>query len=144
MLRMSCDSISHILASIFNASLTEDICPNTWKTAIVVPVFKKGNIYDTNNFRLILLQCLTNKFFEKIVCRQLNDYLESVKSLSPTQHGYCKRCSCEMELIRLTNLLFSTRHKQHMVLVTTDFSKAFDSINFYSVLWPPMVSASTL
>ena len=84
-----------------------------------------------NNFCPILLLCLTGKVFEKIICRQLNDYLESVNSLSPTQHGFCRYRLCETVLRSLMNLLFSAhRRMQHAVLATIGLSKAFDCINF--------------
>ena len=77
MLRLSSDAISPYLATLFNASLDANIFPDAWKTAVVTPLYKKGDIYDMNNYRPILLLNLLGKIFEKIICVQISTYLEN-------------------------------------------------------------------
>ena len=99
------------------------------------PILKKGNIYDMNNYRSVSLLNLISKVFEKIVCRQLTEYLKRRQLLSLSQHSFRRRRSCESALVRLSNLLFtSRRNKRHTFLATIDFSKAFDCLNFDCVL----------
>ena len=43
--------ISPMLTVIFQASLDQGTLPNIWKTAKVVPIFKKGNKSDPCNYR---------------------------------------------------------------------------------------------
>ena len=40
---------------IFQASLDQGTLPNIWKTAKVVPIYKKGNKSDPCNYRPVLL-----------------------------------------------------------------------------------------
>ena len=131
----SSDAIAPRLAALFNTSLNEGIFLDTWKTVIVTPVLKKDDIYDMNNYRPVSLLNLISKVFEKIVCRQLTKYLKRRELLSSSQHGFRRKRSCESALMRLSNLLFtSRRNKRHILLVTIDFSKAFDCLNFDRLL----------
>ena len=83
------------------------------------------------NFRPISLLSLLDKLFEKIICRQVTDQLEQKQILSPSQHGFRQRISWETALLNIMKLLFSARrHCKHSILVTTDFTEAFDIINY--------------
>ena len=131
MLKLCASSISRPRSTLFNNSLCSGIFPDVWKQALVTPIFKKGNKYDKKNYRPITLLSLVGKCFEKIVCRQLSDFLELNMCLSNLQHGFRRIRSCKTALLRLSNLLFSAKpNKKYSCLVTIDFSRAFDCINF--------------
>jgi retron-type reverse transcriptase len=135
MLRLSASAITRCLASLFNSSIQHGIFPDAWKTATVVPVFKKGDIFDMGNYRPISLINLIGKIFEKIICLQITDYLDQHALLSNVQHGFRKGLSCETALLRLSNLLFTARrNKQYISIATIDYTKAFDCINFDCLL----------
>jgi len=58
--------ISPILTLIFRASLDQGMLPSIWKTAEVVPIFKKGNKSDPCNYRPVSLTCICCKILEHI------------------------------------------------------------------------------
>ena len=131
MLKLCTSSISRPLSTQLNNSLRSGIFPDVWKQALVTPVFKKDNKYDKKNYRPIALLSLVGKCFEKIVCRQLSDFLELNMCFSNLQHGFHHKRSYETALQRLSNLLFrAKRNKKYSCLVTISFSRAFDCINF--------------
>ena len=130
MLHISLQVISPCLVQIFTASLFDGIFSDIWKSAVVAPVLKKGNICDVTNYRPIFLLSLFGKLFEKIVCRQLTEYLE-YNFLLYQQHGFCRKRSYETALLRLSNILFTAKHqKLNSVLATIDLTKTFDCIPF--------------
>lgn len=53
------------LTHIFNSSISKSVFPDMFKTAIVIPVFKKGNRDDVKNYRSISLISNVAKIFEK-------------------------------------------------------------------------------
>ena len=46
----------------FQASLRQEIVPQAWKQATVVPLHKKGDMYDINNYRPVSLLNTSGKF----------------------------------------------------------------------------------
>ncbi|GFT69687.1 probable RNA-directed DNA polymerase from transposon X-element [Trichonephila clavipes] len=66
--------------------------PNTWKTAVVIPILKPGeNPKLAETHRPISLLPILSNLAEKIICTRLNDYLESEKIIVPEQHGFRPR-----------------------------------------------------
>ena len=57
--------ISLILCHIFNKSLTNGIYPETWKRALVMPLYKKGIKSAINNYRPVSLLPCVSKGLEK-------------------------------------------------------------------------------
>ena len=132
MLKLSAYSIASSLSVIFNSSIEQSIFPDVWKCDVATLIFKKGDIYNMSNYRPISLLPLVSKCFEKIVAKQLPDYLVY---FSDIQHGFHSKRSSETALLRLTNLLFRAKQrKQYSCLVTIDFSRAFDCINYNQLL----------
>ncbi len=64
---------------VVNSSLLSGTFPNSLKSAVVKPLLKKRNLYNTmlSNYRPILNLPFTGKIIEKVVFNQLNKYLNS-------------------------------------------------------------------
>jgi len=73
--------------------------PEIWKTAVVIPVHKKGLTSDVNNYRPISLTCICCKLAETIIKQKMLDYLLSSNLISKHQHGFLsKRSTCSQLL----------------------------------------------
>ena len=128
--------VHEALSIIFNKSLSTGIFPDNWKSAIVVPMHKKGDIYNLNNYRPISLLPVISKVFERLVDSQLRTFIESYDIPNETQHGYKKSRSCETALLQLSKCLFSLKaSKQFSYMIAFDFSKAFDTLNHTILLY---------
>ena len=112
MLKLSASAITTPLAHIFNNLLMTGYSPASWKSAIVIPVHKKGDKFDVANYCSISLLSSLSKIFEKIVNLQLNDYIEETDIFSYGQLGLRSKRSCETALLRLSNLLFRARRNK--------------------------------
>ena len=66
--------IAPILTVIFQVSLDQGVLPSIWKTAAVVPIFKKGARSDPGNYRPVSLTCIYCKILEHIVYSITNTY----------------------------------------------------------------------
>jgi hypothetical protein len=123
------------LTRLFNLSLQTGIVPLDWKTAVICPIFKKGNKELVENYRPICLTSIICKIMERILKDLVCQHLHTSRILSGTQHGFVSRRSC------LTNLLIAeekiTKYLEEGVTVDVvflDFAKAFDSVNHRMLL----------
>ena len=71
LLKLSCAVLSKPLVKLINFSFSEDTFPNLLKFANVIPVFKKGENLDYNNYTPISLISSIRKLIEKIVHKRL-------------------------------------------------------------------------
>ena len=70
-LKKCSSSLSYPLSILFNISFASGQLPQDWKLANVVPVHKKGDKADIENYRPISLTSLVMKIMEKIVSDEL-------------------------------------------------------------------------
>ena len=61
------NEIVPILTKLFNKSLNEGIVPDAWKTANVIPIYKKGDKSDPLNYRPVSLTSSPCKMMESII-----------------------------------------------------------------------------
>ena len=94
--------LSAPLAKLCNMSLRQGIFPSKWKQANIVPLHKKGDKRDPQNYRSVSLLSLFGKVIEKIVYDELLRHVAPV--LSSSQHGFLPGRSC---ITNLTTFLHS-------------------------------------
>ncbi len=122
--------IAFYITCIINTSIVTGIFPTSWKHAIVIPIFKTGDVADPDSFRPIALLPIIFKILEKVVTNQLLHFLESRQLLSNTQHGFRPPLSTETVRTAVTNQIFSNIDSKKITMLTLcDLSKAFDSVS---------------
>ena len=67
MLKSTYLEITPFLITLLNHIFRNNIFPNEWKKSIIVPIHKKGNVNDCNNFRPISLTSLLSKTYTNIL-----------------------------------------------------------------------------
>ena len=104
--------------------------PTEWKSARVIPLFKKGKKDDMDDYRPISILPMVSKVLERVVHIQLVKYLLDHKILSPYQCGFRKCHSTEFAA-----LSFADTIRQNIDLgqltgaVFVDLRKAFDTVD---------------
>ena len=63
------------LSALFNKSLTEKKFPKNWKLAFVIPLFKSGDRSLVSNYRPVALLSTVSKVFEKVVYKNIFNFL---------------------------------------------------------------------
>ena len=128
-------SLAPPLSVIFTLSYNSGCVPKDWRSANVVPVFKKGSKDDVTNYRPISLTCLVMKIFERILKDELLQLTSDL--LDERQHGFLKNKSCTTNMVYFTDNISSAINNPntHSVdVIYFDFSKAFDSVNHDLIL----------
>jgi len=67
--------IAPVLTIIFQVSLDQGVLPSIWKTAAIVPIFKKGCRSDPGNYRAVFLTCICCKILENIIYSSITKHL---------------------------------------------------------------------
>ena len=78
---------------------------------------------------LISLTCITSKLLEHIICPQIRSHLDEHEILSPFQHGFRGKHSCESQLtVTYQDLARLNDHKVQVDIDILGFNKAFDVV----------------
>ena len=75
LLRQLADTIAPALTRIFQTSLDKGEVPKEWRTASVVPIFKKGDKSNAANYRPVSLTAICSKLQERILCSNIMDQI---------------------------------------------------------------------
>jgi hypothetical protein len=122
-------SIVPSLTKLINLSLQTSTVPSIWKLANVLPLFKKGDKCDTNNYRPVSLLSCVSKILERVVFKHLYNYVKENGLLSPHQSGFQTGDSTVNQLSFLYHTFCEALDKKKDVhIVFCDISKAFDRV----------------
>ena len=113
------------LTWLINQSIRTNTFPKQMKQANIIPLFKKKDKLNKDNYRSVNLLPILSKIFERILFNQIYDYTETLfhKYLS----GFRKGFSCQDILIRMTEDWRELLDKgQTIGIIAIDLSKAFD------------------
>ncbi|XP_075156743.1 uncharacterized protein LOC142230014 [Haematobia irritans] len=131
----NCASVLCIpLTNLFNYSLSSGCFPTLWKDSYIIPLYKKGNRTEIENYRGIAKLSAIPKLFERLVTDRLVHSLRSIFSVY--QHGFMKGRSTSTNLLEFTSYIHDAFSRRNQVdVVYTDFSKAFDKVNHRLLLY---------
>jgi hypothetical protein len=129
-----------LLCKLFNKILEVGCFPTEWGKALLVPIHKKGNLNEPNNYRGIALLSCISKVFTKIINRRLTEWAEENSKMYDVQAGFTNGKSIIDQIFVFQSLVskYLAQKKGRFYIVFVDFSKAFDSVPhlhlFYSLM----------
>ena len=127
--------IASPLSDVINKIFVQGKFPNSLKTGIISPIFKKGDKKVVSNYRPISVISNIAKIVEKVIKKRIVSYLETNNILSSNQFGFRQGVSTEDAIFRLTNNIHENLDNNKAVLcVFLDLAKAFDTVNHTKLL----------
>ena len=104
LLKKAAKPLSKILQYIFNLSLKTSIFPAIWKKANVVPLYKKGDKSDINNYRPVSLLSVVAKVFERIIYKYVF-MINLYHYVSITDEGILFSRLCHLKMNKVTFMI---------------------------------------
>jgi Reverse transcriptase (RNA-dependent DNA polymerase)/Endonuclease/Exonuclease/phosphatase family len=115
------------LAHLCNIIWRTGEVPRDWRDGIIIPIPKKGNLGDCNNWRGITLLSIPGKVLASIILKRIQGAVDD--NLRQQQAGFRKSRSCCEQIFTLRQIIEKCVAGNTNILVNfIDFKKAFDSI----------------
>ena len=120
-------SISEPLAKLINHSFATSAFPNRLKEAQVIPVYKKKDPLDKQNYRPISILPFISKLFENTINSQLSTHFENL--FNPFLGAFRPGMGCQSTLLRLVeDWRKAVNNHKYVTAILMDLTKAFDCL----------------
>lgn len=130
-----------ILHKLFNNIFSSGFFPEIWSQGIIIPIFKKGDVNSTDNYRGISLMSNLGKIFTGILNSRLLKWSEENCIISDAQFGFKPgygTTDCIFVLNHIINKTLSLKKKLYCCFI--DYQKAFDKIE-HANLWQKLTQS---
>ena len=118
------------LTIIANQIISTAKFPDKLKIAKVIPIHKKDDPNECNNYRPISILPAVSKIFEKVLLKQLHSHFENNNLYYKSQYGFRKNRSTEHAALELTDrIITDLDNNKTPISIFLDLSKAFDTLN---------------
>ena len=129
-------SLTYPLSLIFSSFMSVSKVPQSWKDAIITPIFKKGLSSDVKNYRPISLTSVFGKLMERVIVNQLLTYLTHNGLINKNQHGFLRRLSTCTNLVECVNdWTVLLEDGSQVAIAYIDFKRAFDSVTHIKLIY---------
>ena len=121
-----------VMTNIINSSLRSSQVPKSMKSAVVTPLLKKSTLNPDilKKYRPVSNLSYISQLLERVVAKQLTDYMTENNFHEHLQSAYKPGHSTETALMKVKNdILTSIDQHGIVILVMLDLSAAFDTID---------------
>ena len=128
MLKVTLDIDLLVIMKIINLSFEMGCFPDDLKLAYVSPILKKNDNLDKGNYRLVSVLVNLSKVFERIMCSQIDAFMQD--KLSNLLTGFRKNHSTQHCLRKMLESWKNMLDKEgYVCAMFMDLLKAFDTIH---------------
>ena len=100
------------------------------KRAIITSIYKGGTRNLPKNYHPVAHTSHLIKILEKILAKNIHQFLETHPKINPKQHGFRSGRSCLSQLLEHHNKILQELEKLNNVdVIYLDFAKAFDKVD---------------
>ena len=133
-LQIAATVIAPYLLCFFDFSFNRGIFPENSTLAKVIPIHKKGNENDSNNYRPNSILTCFSKILERLNYNRFFEFLKKHNTIFKAQYGFQKQLPTVHAILDIDiTLLDKVNVDLFTGLVVLDLQKAFDSV-FHSIL----------
>ena len=92
----------------FDNSLNSEIFPENWKRPNIVPVHKKGNKQQIQNYRTLSLLPISSNILERLTFNSLYKFVEENSLFCSSQSGFRKTDSCFNQPLSIVHEIYKS------------------------------------
>lgn len=134
--------IAPSLRKLFNFIFNSGVYPESWTRGVIVPVPKKGDKNNVDNYRGIMLTSIFSKLFSLLLDVRASKFIDENNILTECQFGFRKQKStidCIFVLQSIINkVIYNEKKKLYCAFV--DFKKAFDTV-YRNGIWYKLMNS---
>lgn len=120
--------ITPFLTDVMNVIIRLGYIPPAWKNSFIIPIPKKGNLAQVENYRGVAIQAIIPKMIDRLITMKLTKLFDP--HITKAQHGFRKGRSIITNLLEVTQRLHENKPKRVQTdIVYIDYSRAFDTID---------------
>jgi exonuclease III len=135
MLKCANPAVIQFLTIFFNYLYDNGLFPLEWSKSIIVPIYKKGNKNNPDNYRGVALTSIVSKVYTYILNKRLVSWAKREEKIIEEQAGFRASYSTVDHIFTLYSLVQKFLAKNTKLYIAfVDFRKAFDSVN-RNLLW---------
>ena len=136
-LKIVADHLAPLLTHILNNFISRGMFPSAWKVARISAIPKCATPKDNNDLRPISILPVLSKIYERLVLGQMEQFVSCgpTRVLKDTVCAYRKGHSTTTTLLAMKDDIVCAQKRGEVTMaVLADFSKAFDTVAFETVL----------
>ena len=117
------------LCNLFNKIFESGVFPEEWTEDYIIPLHRKGNLNDVENYRGITLLSTLGKLFTRVINNRLSEWSEKYFVLIEAQAGFRANMSTVDDIFVLHGLISHILNNgKRLYCAFVDFAKAFDYV----------------
>lgn len=134
------DTLAPILSMLFELCCQWSYTPSLWRTAQVVPIYKKGDPSSAANYRPISLTSIMRKLFEINLAPIVSRFSPP---LDIAQGGFRPSRSALDQALCLHDMMkeYSRRHRHRPIVAFLDIKSAYDTVD-RQIIWQSLLSVA--
>ena len=82
--------IQQALVHLFNNVLNSQVFPEPWNEGLIIPIHKKGDKLNTDNYRGIIISSCIGKLFLKVMTSRIESHMDQLHCWCDNQCGFKK------------------------------------------------------
>ena len=130
LLKNCAKELCHPIKIIWEESFTSGVVPKFYKETNITPLFKKGDRAKAVNYRPVALTSLVIKIYERVLRKNMVDFIEKNQLLCDNQHGFRSGRSCLTQLLsHVDDIVQGLVKNADTDAIYLDFAKAFDKVD---------------
>jgi len=135
MLKLSGNNTVPFLTRCFNKVFTDGTYPEEWTRAVIIPLHKKGDLENPDNYRGISLLSVISKCYTYVLNTRMKEWMEENEKIIELQAGFRHGYSTADHIFTLSAIVEKCLSKKggKLYVAFVDLQKAFDSVHRVSL-----------